>query len=200
MSELIQIQNLIYEIRGHKVMLDRDLARLYCVEVKVLNQAVKRNMKRFPMDFMFQLTVEEQKQVVTNCDHLQTGIELTNLKSQIVTSSSQSGWGGRRKLPFVFTEQGVAMLSSVLNSQRAIDTNIEIMRAFVKIRQYALQRASHLDEIKELKQLLLLHIDNTDKRFDEHNTRINQIISVLNNLMEHPKPKRKIGFKPDDDK
>jgi len=191
MNDLIQIQNLIYEIRGHKVMLDSDLARLYNVKAKALNQAVKLNANRFPSDFMFQLS----------------DIELTGLRSQFVTSNDvltcqngmSKGRGGRRTPPYVFTEHGVLMLSSVLNSQRAIDTNIEIMRAFVKIRQYALQRASHLDEIKELKQLLLLHIDNSDKRFEEHNSRIHQIISVLNNLVEHPRPKRKIGFKQDDD-
>ena len=101
-------------MRGHKVMLDRDLAELYNVETKVLMQAVKRNSRRFPDDFMFQLTQQE----------------FTNLKSQFVTSS----WGGTRKLPHVFTEQGVAMLSSVLKSDRAVDVNIIIMRTFVQLR------------------------------------------------------------------
>ena len=107
MKNLIQIQNLIYEVRGQKVMLDRDLASLYQVQTKVLNQTVKRNIKRFPADFMFQLTKEE----------------FLNLKSQIVTSS----WGGIRKMPFVFTEQGVAMLSGLLNSDIAIDVNIKFI-------------------------------------------------------------------------
>ena len=109
------IESLIYEIRGQKVMLDRDLAKLYGVETKVLNQAVKRNLKRFPEDFMFQLSHEE----------------FTDLMSQIVTSS----WGGIRKLPYVFTEQGVAMLSGLLNSDIAIEVNIRIMRTFAAIRK-----------------------------------------------------------------
>jgi hypothetical protein len=108
-DELILVQNLIREIRGKKVMLDFDLARLYQVETKVLNQAVKRNLKRFPPDFLFQLDIKE----------------FTDLKSQIVTSS----WGGTRKPPFAFTEQGVAMLSGLLHSDIAIAANIAIMRA-----------------------------------------------------------------------
>ena len=170
------IPNLIHEIRGYKVMLDSDLACLYGVPVKVLNQAVKRNIERFPVDFMFQLILDEVK----------------NLKSQIVTSS----WGGRRKLPFVFTEHGVLMLSSVLNSERAIEVNITIMRVFTNIRQYMLQQASKMDEIKELRRMLLLHIENTDARLRGHDERIEQIILVLNNLIEQPKPKRQIGFHP----
>ncbi len=107
------IANKIYFIRNQKVMLDRDLAALYGIETKVLNQAVKRNMSRFPEDFMFQLTE----------------IEFQNLKSQIVTSS----WGGSRKLPSAFTEHGVLMLSSVLKSDKAIQVNIQIMRIFTKV-------------------------------------------------------------------
>ena len=113
MNELIQVKNLIYEIRGYKVMIDSDLADLYEIKTKVLNQAVKRNRTRFPANFMFQLTKEEWE-----C-----------LRSQIVTSNT--GRGGRRILPYVFTEQGVAMLSSVLNSERAIQVNIQIMNTFV---------------------------------------------------------------------
>ena len=120
--ELAVIQSRIYEVRGVKVMLDKDLAALYQVEVRALNQAVKRNMKRFPPDFMFQLTKEEWE----------------NLKSHFVTSN----WGGVRKLPYAFTEQGLAMLSGVLNSDLAIEVNIGIMRAFVAIRQKELEEAS----------------------------------------------------------
>ena len=116
--ELQVIQSKIYEIRGCKVMLDFDLALLYQVETKVLNQTVKRNIKRFPSDFMFQLTKQE--------------VEI--LRSQFVTSS----WGGSRYLPYAFTEQGIAMLSGLLNSDIAIEMNIAIMRAFVTLRQYAL--------------------------------------------------------------
>lgn len=125
------IRSKIYEIRGMKVMLDKDLAGLYQVEVKVLNQSVKRNIKRFPPDFMFQLTKDEWD----------------NLKSQIVTSS----WGGTRKLPFAFTEQGLAMLSGILNSDIAIQVNISIMRAFVTIRQ-GLPAVSNHQELEELKK------------------------------------------------
>ncbi|ADV42331.1 ORF6N domain-containing protein [Bacteroides helcogenes] len=129
--EIAVIQNKIYEIRGQKVMLDKDLAELYQVEVRVLNQSVKRNIKRFPSDFMFQLSEDEWG----------------NLKSQFVTSS----WGGTRKLPFAFTEQGLAMLSGVLNSDIAISVNISIMRAFVAIRK-ALPQVNTNKELEELKQ------------------------------------------------
>lgn len=125
------IQKKIYEVRGTRVMLDKDLAELYQVEVKVLNQAVKRNIKRFPSDFMFQLTKEEWD----------------NLKSQFVTSS----WGGIRKLPFAFTEQGLVMLSGILNSDIAIYVNIAIMRAFVTIRQGLSAVNSH-QELEDLKE------------------------------------------------
>src|SRR2546429_240542 len=120
MKDLIpteRIERAILLIRGRKVMLDRDLAELYGVKTKIFNQAVKRNKRRFPSDFMFQLTYQEVR----------------NLRSQFVTSNKERG--GRRYLPFAFTEQGVAMLSSVLNSERAIEVNIAIMRAFVKLRQ-----------------------------------------------------------------
>ena len=128
-DELILVQNLIHEIRGQKVMLDSDLARLYQVETKVLNQAVRRNIKRFPEDFMFQLDNKE----------------FANLKSQIVTSS----WGGRRTPPLAFTEEGIAMLSSVLHSDIAIAANISILRAFVKVREYLLMASTVSAEVKE---------------------------------------------------
>ncbi len=130
-DELILVQNLIHEIRGKKVMLDFDLARLYQVETKVLNQAVKRNIKRFPPDFMFQLTKDE---VSTN-------------RSQFVTAS-------RRNVsapPFAFTEQGVAMLSGILRSDIAIAANIAIMRAFVQVREYLVATSSLSVELKELR-------------------------------------------------
>ena len=128
--ELAVIQSRIYEVRGVKVMLDKDLAALYQVEVRALNQAVKRNMKRSPPDFMFQLTKEEWE----------------NLKSHFVTSN----WGGVRKLPYAFTEQGLAMLSGVLNSDLAVEVNIGIMRAFVAIRQ-GLPLVNTSKELEELK-------------------------------------------------
>jgi len=166
--EIIPIQNLIYEIRGQRVMIDSDLAALYQVEVRMLNRAVKRNIKRFPDDFMFQLTT----------------IEWENLKFHFGTSS----WGGKRKLPYAFTEQGIAMLSGLLNSDIAIEVNINIMRAFVKIRQYAISQADTNEQIAELRKLLMLYIEKNDER-------VNEIIIVLNNLIEHPKPeKAPMGF------
>lgn len=139
MNELQIIQNKIYEIRGQKVMLDLDLAELYQVETRRLNEAVKRNIKRFPDDFMFQLNSDEWK----------------NLKSQFATSS----WGGTRKLPYAFTEQGLAMLSGVLNSDIAIQMNINIMRAFVAMRHLVLNPpadkfTSLQKEVKELKEYI----------------------------------------------
>ena len=149
-----QIESLIYEIRGMKVMLDRDLAKLYGVETKVLNQAVKRNLKRFPEDFMFQLTKEE-------C-----------LRSQFVTLNTKQGHH-LKYMPYAFTEQGVAMLSSVLRSDTAIEINIRIMRTFVSIRNhlYTTQRIStELEGIKAKLQLM--------ERNDEEN------LEAINDLSE----------------
>ena len=131
--ELQTIQKKIYEIRGKHVMLDFDLAALYGVETKVLKQGVKRNIRRFPIDFMFELTQEE----------------FNSLRSQFVTSNKR---GGTRYMPFAFTEQGVAMLSSILNSETAIEVNISIIRAFVSIRQYLSVANNTIKEIEELKQ------------------------------------------------
>lgn len=166
-ADLIEIRNLIYVVRGQKVMLDSDLAMLYGVETRALNQAVKRNIERFPQDFMFQLTKEE----------------FENLKSQIVTSS----WGGVRKLPYAFTEQGVAMLSSVLKSKRAIDINVQIMRTFVQIRKLAIEHKDLQEQITELKQYFLQYAkDNNDE--------IDRINEAINLLLDRTKPAQ-IGFK-----
>lgn len=136
-DELILVQNLIHEIRGQKVMLDSDLAKLYGVETRALKQAVRRNITRFPHDFMFELTIEEANTVSS--------------RSQIVTLN-ESGRGSNTKYkPFVFTEQGVAMLSSVLHSETAIQANIAIIRAFVKVREYLLAASSVSSELKELR-------------------------------------------------
>jgi hypothetical protein len=162
--ELQVIQNKIYEIRGHKVMLDSDLAELYGVETKVLNQAVKRNSTRFPEDFMFQLTDNEAKK----------------LRSQIVTLE-KSNFSHFRYLPLVFTEQGVAMLSSVLKSNKAVQVNISIMRVFVTIRQYALN-------YQDLKEKIEAIESKYDKSFEDINQALNYLLS--------PKSDRKpIGFK-----
>jgi len=150
-------------------MFDRDLAGLYEVEVKRLNEAVKRNIKRFPHDFMFQLTDDEW----------------ISLRSQIATSSFYHG--GRRYLPYVFTEQGVSMLSSVINSEEAINVNINIMRAFVYLRQFVFTKGGVNEQITELRKLLMLYIEKNDKK-------VNDIIIALNNLIEHPKEPRRIGF------
>jgi len=162
------IEKKIYLIRGHKVMLSTDLAKLYGVEVRVLVQAVKRNIERFPEDFMFQLSREEYD----------------NLKSQIVTSS----WGGaRRSRPYAFTEQGVAMLSSVLKSERAIQVNIAIMRAFVKLREIL---STHKELAYKLAEL--------ERKIERHDEEIKAIFDAIRQLMTPPeKPKRRIGFKRD---
>jgi len=177
-KELVKIQKMIYEIRGFKVMLDRDLAELYAVAPKVLNQAVKRNIERFPADFMFRLTKDEFAELVTNCDHLQ------NLKY-------------RPTLPYVFTEQGVAMLSSILNSDRAVKVNIQIMRTFVQLRHFALDKPDTNKQIAELRKLLMLHIENSDYKFSEYDKTIRQIVQALNNLIDQPKPAKRIGFNAD---
>ena len=163
---------LIY--RDKKVMLDSDLAKLYGVPTHALNQAVKRNIDRFPLDFMFQLNKEEaellRSQIATS----------KSLISQFVISKTE-GRGGRRKLPNVFTEQGVAMLSSVLNSKRAIHVNIEIMRAFAKIREMIL---SH----KDLKR----KIDEMEQKYDKN---FSIVFEALRELLNPPaKPKKEIGF------
>ncbi len=175
-KNLILIKNLIYEIRGFKVMLDSDLANLYNVETKALNRAVKRNIERFPEDFMFQLTKEEWE----------------FLRCQNGTSNeNEEKRGGRKYLPYVFTEQGISMLSGVLHSKEAIAVNVQIMRIFVQLRQYALAQTSN---VEELKKMLLLHIENTDNKFKNQNKTIQQIINALNNLIEKPKENKRIEF------
>ena len=161
------ISNKIYYIRNQKVMLAFDLARLYNVETKRLNEQVKRNLTRFPEDFMFQLTENE----------------FENLKSQIATSS----WGGNRTLPFAFTEHGILMLSSILKSDKAIQTNIQIMRIFTKVRQMLLDTT----EIK----VDILHIQ---KKLENHDKNIELVFSYLDELTEkkeNESERVKIGYK-----
>jgi phage regulator Rha-like protein len=176
----IPIQNLIYEIRGQKIMLDRDLAGLYDVEVKRLNEATKRNIERFPSDFMFQLTQNEWD----------------NLRSQIATTNKNLS--KVRYLPYAFTEHGVLMLSNVLNSGKAITMSIQIIRVFDKLRKYALKQTSKDFRLAELHKLLMLHIENTDYKFSEHDEAIREIIQALNNLIEQPPKTRRIGFNAED--
>jgi hypothetical protein len=163
-----QIEAMIYSIRGMRVMLDSDLAKLYGVETKILNQTVRRNIKRFPEDFMFQLTSEEY----------------TDLKSQFVTS--KTGSGGKQKQPLVFTENGVAMLSGILNSDRAINVNISIMRTFVKLRSFLAMDSSNKDELNEFKNEANYLFKIVFERLDDIDDRITPKL---------PPNRKKIGLK-----
>ncbi len=179
------IQNRIYEIRGERVMLDRDLAVLYEIETKRLSEAVKRNSKRFPLDFMFQLTVEEWDSIRFQIETIDSG---DSLRSQIATS--KMGRGGTRYLPYVFTEQGVAMLSGILNSDKAIAMNIAIMRAFVEIRRVLIQENDLRKQLKQIKE-----------RIGEHDIQLNQLYDAMENLLDENAAQKKwgererIGFK-----
>ena len=185
-DEMILIKNLIYEIRGKRVMLDFDLAKLYRVETKALNQAVKRNIKRFPPDFMFQLTAAE----------------VLNNRSQFVTASNRN----TSTPPFAFTEQGVAMLSGVLKSDVAIEANIAIMRAFVQVREYLLAATSVSSELQELRarmDLLQMHqeanLESVNDLSEDVRVEIDNLylaIAELASRIEERKkePRRKIGF------
>jgi len=164
------IENKIYFIRGQKVMIDSDLAILYGVSTKRLNEQVKRNLDRFPMDFMFQLTVDE----------------VQILRSQFATSSSD--WGGRRFLPRAFTEHGTVMLASVLNSPKAIDASIFVVRAFVRLREIL---SAHKDLSRKLTEL--------EAKFSKHDREILALFEAIRQLMRTPeKSKRQIGFRKGD--
>ena len=183
-AEQIALQ--IRHFRGEKVLLDFDLASLYGVTTKALNQAVKRNRERFPDDFMFQLTTEEvlilRSQTVTSSRQGATTQTVMKHRSQIVTSSKKHG--GARYRPYAFTEQGIAMLSSVLNSKRAVKVNITIMRAFVKLRWA-------LETNRELAQ----KFSELERRVDKHDEEIAAILEAIRQLMAPPeKPRREIGF------
>lgn len=167
--QLQVIQNKIYQVRGERIMLDFDLAEMYGVETRALKQAVRRNLERFPEDFMFQLSKPEWQQLITNCDNLPE-----NIKFSPAT-------------PFAFTEQGVAMLSSVLNSQKAIEVNIAIIRAFVVLRQ-------HLADYKDLKE----EIAKLEKQMNTKFKDINQALNYLLNKDQKEKEqanRKQIGFK-----
>jgi hypothetical protein len=156
--ELLKIENKIYEVRGQKIMLDFDLAEMYEVETRALKQAVKRNLDRFPSDFMFQLTKTEWHELITNCDNLPEGVKFSPAT------------------PFAFTEQGVAMLSSVLKSKKALQVNIAIMRAFVFIRQYALTNKDLTDKLKELET--------------KYNKQFKDVYEAINYLLKDTKQKK----------
>lgn len=164
--ELQIIQNKIFEIRGQRVMLDFDLAELYEVETRALKQAVKRNISRFPSDFMFELTKSEWQEVITNCDNLPQTVKFSPVT------------------PFAFVEQGVAMLSSVLRSPKAIEVNISIMRAFVALRQYALGYA-------ELNRKLEEFMVETNMQFSDIYQALTELASQKE---EESKPRKRIGF------
>jgi phage regulator Rha-like protein len=181
--EIIQsLQNRIYEIRGRSVILDKDIAQLYEVDTKVLNQAVKRHADRFPEDFMFQLTNEELKVEVLDPDQLYS-------RSQIVTLNTTRG-SNIKYLPFAFTEQGVAMLSGIINSKKAVQMNIAIMRAFVELRKVLLIKADFKVQLEEIKEKL-----------GGHDAQLTQIYEAIENILDENLAKNKwdnrtrIGFK-----
>jgi hypothetical protein len=177
-----RVEKRIYHIRGQRVILSSDLAELYGVPEKVLNQAVRRNRDRFPDDFMFQLTAPEQRNLKSQ---IVTSSSSKGLRSQIVTSNTR---GGRRYLPYAFTEQGVAMLASVLRSPTAVRVSIEIVRAFVRLRQLL---ASHDDLRQKLDELQL--------KLEDHDGQILSILDAIRDLMEPPAdgaPEHPFGFHP----
>ncbi|MEP6724334.1 MAG: ORF6N domain-containing protein [Bacteroidota bacterium] len=183
--QIIQsIQNRIHEIRGERVMLDKDLAALYETQTKSLNLAVKRNSKRFPKDFMFQLTKEEFENLRFQ---FETPESNSSLRLQNETSKSR---GGTRYLPYAFTEQGIAMLSGILSSDKAINMNIAIMRAFVEVRKVLLRQTDLKAQLQEIKE-----------RLGEHDAQLNSIYDAMENLLDEKAAQRKwddrerIGFK-----
>lgn len=167
--QLQKIETKIYEVRGQKVMLDFDLSDMYQVENRALKQSVKRNINRFPNDFMFQLTKSEWKEVITNCDNLPEGVKFSPAT------------------PFAFSEQGVSMLSSILKSKKAIQVNIAIMRAFVLIRQYALSHKDLTDKLKELET-------KYNKQFQDVYEAINYLLQKDKKEIEQ-KYRKRIGYK-----
>ena len=175
-AEFSIIYSKIYEIRGRKIILDKDLAVMYDVTTANLNKAVKRNIDRFPDDFMFQLNAEE---------------------FNLIFQNGTSSWGGTRKLPYAFTEHGIAMLAGLLNSTKAIDANIQIVRAFIALRQYAL-------EYSELRKELYEFMRKTDAKLDKNDTVFGEILNVLDKLInkkqELEKPRTQIGFKRSNDR
>ena len=185
--QIIQsIQNRIYEIRGERVMLDFDLAALYEVETKALNQAVKRNVKRFPIDFMFRLTLSEWQGV--RSQSVTASESLIPMRSQNVTAFQNKR--NTKVTPFAFTEQGVAMLSGILNSDLAISMNIAIMRAFVEVRRVLLKEKDMKEQMNQIREHL-----------GEHDAQFNQIYEAIENLLDEKAAQRKwsdrerIGFR-----
>ena len=173
--KIASIERAIYSLRGQRVMLDSDLAAIYGVTTRRLNEQLRRNRSRFPDDFAFQLTAEESR-------NLKSQIATSSLRSQFVTSSSH---GGKRKLPWVFTEHGALMLASVLNSQIAVQASVRVVRAFVRLREMV---AANVQLAAKLEQL--------ERRLDSHDVAIVELFAALKRLLESPEPsrRREIGF------
>lgn len=186
MQVIQSIQNRIYEVRGERVILDKDIAALYEVETKVLNQAVKRNVMRFPEDFMFQLTTLEWSSLQLQIPDIESS---ARSRSQIVTLNTTRGTN-LKNLPYAFTEQGLAMLSSVLHSEKAISMNIAIIRAFIELRRTLVSQSDLKEQLKLLRE-----------RVGVHDAKLNTIYDALENLMDEKAAKTKwenrdrIGFK-----
>lgn len=177
-NELIpqnDIENRIFVFRNQKVMLDKDLAELYKVETKRLNEAVKRNIKRFPPEFMFQLNESEKQELVTNCDRLKTLIHSTSC-------------------PYAFTEHGVVMLASVLKSDRAAAVNVEIVRAFIKLREFALEQKEIIARLSDLEKQVLSLSQANGATLNDHEQKINQILTYIKYLQTPQEPKKPIGY------
>ena len=185
MTIIRSIQNRIYEIRGERVMLDFDLSELYDVETKALNQAVKRNTKRFPLDFMFRLSLEEWQAIRSQSV---TASESTSFT--LVTVNESQGKRNTNVTPYAFTEQGVAMLSGILNSDKAINMNIAIMRAFVQVRRIVLLQKDVQEQLKEIQE-----------KISEHDIQLSAIYDAIENLLDEKaalrkwEEREKIGFK-----
>ena len=184
-----EIISQIHFIRGRKVMLDSDLARIYKVETRALNQAVKRNLDRFPSDFMFQLTTGEYSnlisQIVISSSQTTENMKDLTLMSQFATSS----WGGRRKLPLVFTEHGALMLASVLNSPTAIQASIYVVRAFVKLREILSMHHELAERITDLEK-------RTFEKLEEHSEQLVLVFEALRDLVKQKEePREPVGFK-----
>jgi phage regulator Rha-like protein len=186
MEIIKSVQNRIYQVRGQRVILDKDIAFLYETETKSLNLSVKRHINRFPLDFMFQLTKEEVD--LLRLQKNQVNDMTPNLRFQIETSS-YTDWGGTRYLPYAFTEQGVAMLSGIINSKKAIQMNIAIMRAFVELRRVLL-----------IKSDFKIQLDLIKDRLSGYDAQLNQIYDAIENIMDETAAKNKwdnrtrIGF------
>ncbi len=196
---IVTIQNKIYELRGVKVMLDSDLAELYQTETKRLKEAVRRNIKRFPPDFMFEITKEEYNILrsditLSNNNSDNDSLGKDSLRTQIATSKR----GGTRYMPFAFTEHGVTMLAAVLNSDKAIDMNIAIVRAFIALKQLALEQKDFLKQLYNLREELI-------ERIEGHDAQLNQIYDAIENMLDEQVDKKvkqidwenreRIGFK-----